>query len=38
MLLTRSYDYNAPSLTSRDDEEEEEGAKKCFKLAENLVC
>ena len=39
MLLTRSYDYDAPSLTSRDEEEEEEDdPKSCFKSAENRVC
>ena len=40
MLLTRSYDYDAPSLTSRDDDEEEEDddPKSCFKIAQNLVC
>ena len=44
MLLTRSYDYDAPSLTSRDDEEEkeeeeeEDDPKSCSKSAQNRVC
>ena len=47
MLLTRSYDYGAPSLTSRDDDEEEEeedeeeeddDPKSCSKSAQNRVC
>ena len=40
MLLTRSYDYDAPSLTSRDDDEEEEDddPKICSKSAQNRVC
>ena len=39
MLLTRSYDYDAPSLTSRDDDEEEDDdPKRCSKSSQNRVC
>ena len=38
MLLTRSYDYDAPSLTSRDDDEEEDDdPKSCSKSRQNRV-
>ena len=30
--------YDSTEIYRDDDEEEEEGAKKCFKLAKNLVC
>ena len=39
MLLTRSYDYDAPSLTSRDDDDddEDEDPKNCSNICQNLL-